>query len=150
MCPDIRDAHLGDLDSLCLLLKDLFSLEKDFSPDIVKQHRGLKLFLEDKKNRIIKVALSDNKVVGMVSAQLLVSTAQGSKVALIEDMVIQKNFRRQGLGTRLLLCIEKWCLSKGATRIQLLADEKNVKAHLFYSKANWQATSLQAWRKFLS
>jgi len=38
----------------------------------------------------------------MCSIQILISTAEGGKVALLEDLVVAENFRNMGIGTKLL------------------------------------------------
>jgi GNAT superfamily N-acetyltransferase len=83
----------------------------------------------------------------MCTAQLVVSTAKGGFSGLVEDMVIRPEYRKGGLGRRLLEAVEKWCYGSGASRIQLLADKNNTKALTFYEKCNWQKTQLICLRK---
>jgi hypothetical protein len=72
-----------------MLLNELFSREADFDVDEKCQHRGLKLMLDGCGNhRCVKVADVAGAVVGMCTAQILISTAKGGLVALIEDMVV--------------------------------------------------------------
>jgi len=42
------------------------------------------------------VAELDKQIVGVCTAQLLISTAEGGIVALIEDVVVDGNYRGQG------------------------------------------------------
>jgi len=73
----------------------------------------------------------------MCSAQLLVSTAEGRKSALIEDMVVAKPYQGKSTGKKLLKSIEKWAVNNGAKRIQLLADGNNINALNFYETQKW-------------
>ncbi|MFW6305775.1 MAG: GNAT family N-acetyltransferase [Bacillota bacterium] len=138
----IRKANKKDIPELIYLLQILFTIEEDFNFDISKHKKGLKLMLSDKNRCCILVAEYQEKVVGMCTSQLLCSTAEGGLIALIEDMVIKKEYRRQGMGKLLLTAIEKWSLDKNAKRIQLLADRNNVPALEFYKKVNWDLTQL--------
>ncbi len=89
MEPAIRHARYDDLDALVNLLGELFSIEADFKVDEVRQRRGLKLFLDGcGKHRCILVAEDKGRVIGLCTAQMLISTAEGDPTALIEDMVV--------------------------------------------------------------
>ena len=143
----VREAHSSDIDDLVRLLRELFSIEEDFAFSELIQRRGLKLMIGDQRDRVIIVAENNQEVIGMCSAQLLVSTAEGGRVALIEDMVVAHSFRGEGVGRKLLLAIEKWTKEKGANRLQLLADRNNIQALRFYQKRGWTTTKLICLRK---
>jgi ribosomal protein S18 acetylase RimI-like enzyme len=139
----IRNAQLDDLDAMTALLKDLFSIEVDFAVDEQRQRRGLALMLDGcQKHRCVQVAEMDGRVVGMVTAQMLVSTAEGGMVALVEDMVVDHRARRCGIGRLLMASIEAWSREHGAARLQLLADRTNFQALDFYDKMGWHPTKL--------
>lgn len=138
----IRRARNSDIPSLIRLLEILFSIETDFRIDESKQRTGLEMMLNDEMNRCIMVAEKDLKVIGMCTAQLLVSTAEGGYVALIEDVVVSKEHRGEGIGSDLLLAVERWAAAKGVKRLQLLADRNNILALDFYKKMSWNNTQL--------
>ena len=145
----IRKAELADVEKLSSLLTELFSIEQDFEPDDAKQTAGLSMLIESPEQGIILIATYDNDIIGMVSLQILISTAQGSKVGLIEDMVISSKYRKMGIGKMLLNEMENWAKSNSLTRLQLLADTDNHPALKFYTKNNWQSTKLIALRKMI-
>jgi ribosomal protein S18 acetylase RimI-like enzyme len=139
----IRNARIEDLDALTALLRQLFSIEADFAVDAERQRRGLSLMLDGcLKHRCVKVAEVDGEVVGMVTAQLLISTAEGGPVALIEDMVVDSRHRGRGVGRQLMAAIEAWARQREASRLQLLADRTNFSALDFYDKIGWRPTRL--------
>lgn len=138
----IRRAHYNDIPELIKLLGMLFSLESDFSIDEAKQMKGLEKMLADTANRCIMVALVNQRIAGMCTAQILVSTAEGGLVVLIEDLVVDKENRRKGIGRDLLLSMENWAIEKGALRLQLLADRNNIPALEFYKSMSWNNTQL--------
>ena len=144
----IRDACMDDLQALVTLLQDLFSIEADFSADAERQRRGLMLMLDGcGKHRCIKVAEADGIVVGMCTAQTLISTAEGATVALVEDMVVDSDYRGRGIGRRLMAAIETWSRRRGAVRLQLLADRTNFSALDFYDRIGWIPTQLICLRR---
>jgi GNAT superfamily N-acetyltransferase len=143
-------ARASDIDTLVGLLDALFSIEQDFTPNAAAQRRGLELLLANPDRGQIFVARHPLEgVVGMVSAQLVISTAIGAPSAWVEDMVVRETFRGQGVGRLLLDEVREWALSKGAGRIQLLADADNAPALDFYRHLDWQPTRLFAWKKGL-
>ena len=144
------DAKKTDIPFLIQLLSTLFNIEKDFNPDLTKQQNGLKLLIKNNKTATIKVARSSNgKVIGMVTAQLVISTAQGTPSAWIEDMVVDSSYRGHGIGKQLLQHALEWAKTNGATRAQLLVDITNTEALGYYEHLKWESTELQARRVFL-
>lgn len=138
----IREAHKDDINMLIELLRELFSIEEDFVFDNGKQKRGLEMMLEDRNNRRIFAADLDGKVVGMISGQILVSTAEGAASVLVEDVVVDRVYRERGIGKELLLNIQNWAILKGAKRMQLLADKHNTSAIDFYRHFKFDNTNL--------
>lgn len=146
----ISAATPEDIPELVALLCTLFSIEVDFAPAPEKQANGLRLLLADSERALILVARHPEKsVVGMVSVQLVISTAQGSLSGWVEDMVIHQDFRRMGIGKKLLAKVSEWAVAMGASRLQLLVDTNNLPAVAYYQALNWDATQLQARRVLL-
>jgi GNAT superfamily N-acetyltransferase len=144
------EAKKADIPALVGLLTLLFDIEKDFSADVSKQKTGLELLLKNPQTATIQIARNAaGKAIGMVSAQLVISTAQGAKSAWVEDMVIDADYRGQGIGKQLLQNALDWAKNQGATRAQLLVDMANTEALGYYQHLDWQATQLQARRVFL-
>lgn len=144
---EFEPAREEDIPQLVALLDVLFGIEQDFRPDPEKQARGLRRLIEARDTAIVMVVRDPEAgVVGMVSAQLVISTAEGAYSAWVEDMVIAEAFRAQGLGRQLLEATLAWAKSKGATRAQLLVDLDNAPALGYYDHLGWQATRLGARR----
>ena len=144
----IRRAGPEDIPALVGLLRLLFSIEKDFVFDAVKQERGLRLLLANAQAAVF-AAEYDGQVIGMCTGQLLISTAQGGPSALIEDVVVQLAQQGKGVGRQLVAAAEAWAVSQGASRMQLLADQNNAPALAFYHKTGLQRTAMICLRKML-
>lgn len=147
----IDRARPTDTPALANLLAALFAIEKDFSADADRQLRGLDLLLREPEGRaaIFVARVPDHGLIGMVSAQLVISTAEGAPSVWIEDVVVSTQHRGLGVARRLLEAALDWARRHGATRAQLLADRANLPARDFYRHLDWQATQLDAWRLFL-
>ncbi len=148
MTLQIRQARVADLATCVDLLDDLFRLETDFAPDAGRQIRGLSQLLESDAAQLI-VADDDGEVVGMLSVQRLISTAQGSAVGIVEDAVVRDRRRGQGVGRALMNAAEAWARDEGLTRLQLLAERGNRPAQAFYQRLGWTSTQLVALRRVL-
>ena len=145
-----RPARPEDIPRMCELLADLFSVETDFEVDVVKQMKGLNMLVSNPWGRaFVVVAVVDNSIVGMATVQTLISTAEGGHVGLVEDVIVDRQFRGRGVGTRLLEQIADWSRENGLKRLQLLADSDNRPALEFYSSLRWISTRLICLRKLL-
>lgn len=142
----IGPAQFGELDAMSGLLQQLFALEADFSFDADRARHGLELLLADERACVL-VARSQGRVLGLCTAQLVVSTAEGGYSAWVEDVVVEPHSRGQGIGRELLQRLAAWAASRGARRLQLLVDSGNQPACDFYHATGWQATRLRALRR---
>lgn len=136
-----------DIDACAEMLICLFSLERDFTPDRAAQRRGLLMLLESPLARVA-VARQGGKVVGMITAQLVVSTSEGSRAAWVEDLFVLPEKRNAGIGGALLDEIHAWGEARGVRRYQLAADRGNEPALRFYQKRGWTVLNLEVLRKW--
>jgi GNAT superfamily N-acetyltransferase len=142
---EITPATLEDLDPLADLLFDLFSTESDFDPDRAKQVRGLRLIIENPNRGRIFVMRSHGRLIGMVNLLITISTAEGGFVLLLEDLIMAKEFRGLGLGTKLLDYAVEFAREKRFHRITLLTDPKNPVIN-FYLKNGFHKSGMTPMR----
>ncbi len=90
MNTEISIASINDLPVLAELLNDLFSQDIEFTPNLAKQKMGLEKIINNPEIGEILVIKVDNQILGMVSLLYSISTALGGRVAVLEDMVIDK------------------------------------------------------------
>lgn len=93
MTLQIRPALFDDISQLCALLAGLFAQEADFTPDAERQRRGLDLILDNPDSCRVFCATQSGAVIGMVAILFTISTAEGSRVAWLEDMVVHPDWR---------------------------------------------------------
>lgn len=130
------------------LLVELFSIEADFTPDVEKQIRGLSVLVAGPPGAVcVLVAEQGGTIAGMATVQTLISTAEGGRVGLVEDLVVHRAFRGRGIGTRLIAAVVDWARSHGLKRLQLLADRDNQPALDFYASRDWISTRLICLRR---
>ena len=139
-----RDARSDDVPALAEMLAELFRIETDFIPDVGAHVCGLSLILHDPSYRVIVATGSDDHPVGMITLHVLVSTALGGRVGLVEDLYVRPRWRRRGIGRSLCEAVERVAREKRLLRLSLLADNANLPALSFYDRIGWKRTSLVA------
>ena len=137
----IRTATPADIESMVGMLEQLCAIEEDFTFDPIKQSTGVSMLI-DSPAAVILVAEQEGRVVGMVSGQLTLSTAEGGFSLLVEDLFVSARMRGKGIGTALLQEVRTWGVLHGAGRLQLLADRTNRAALSFYERTGWHTTQL--------
>jgi AraC family transcriptional regulator of adaptative response/methylated-DNA-[protein]-cysteine methyltransferase len=142
-----RVAVIEDIDTLCKLLFELFSQEVEFTPNKEVQQKALKTIISDENIGDIYVATINEKVVAMVNILYTISTALGTKVAIFEDFIVDRNYRNQGIGENLIDFVFEDLKAKNFSRITLLTDNDNLKAHKFYEKKGFIKSSMVPFRK---
>lgn len=142
MDKEIRIAVAKDIDSLICLLTDLFTQDLEFVPDYQKQNTGLENIIKNPETGVILVMIIEGKVIGMVSLLYIISTALGGKVAILEDMIIDKKYRKHGFGQELLSEAISFAKSRNCLRLTLLTDYNNDPAIAFYKKAGFSKSQM--------
>ena len=134
----IRFATKNDIFALSELLGELFYQELEFTVNKKLQEKGLIAILENENIGNILIVSINEEIVAMVNILYTISTSLGTKVALLEDMIVSKNFQNQNIGSELLKYAIEVAKNKGCKRITLLTDNDNSNAHKFYKKSGFQ------------
>jgi len=121
-------ATAKDLAQMVELLGRLFEQEAEFTANAAKQETALKMILADPKTGRLYVAKDASRVVAMASLLFTVSTAEGGKAALFEDLVVSPDYRKQGIGAKLLEYVIGQARTEGVLRLTLLTDMQNERA----------------------
>jgi ribosomal protein S18 acetylase RimI-like enzyme len=138
----IIPASLDDVPELVLLLTLLFTLEKDFTPNPVRQRRGLEMIIRNPEIGTILVLKDSAAVVGMVNLLFTISTAEGGRVATLEDFVLDPAYRGRGLGSRLLRQALAVARRRGSARVTVLTDRSNRRAMRLYQRFGFSRSSM--------
>jgi ribosomal protein S18 acetylase RimI-like enzyme len=145
----IRTAEASDVDRLTDLLIELFFIETDFVINGEKHARGISIVISSSDKSVMFVAEYEGRIIGMVSGQIVISTAIGAPSLLLEDMCVTSAYRRTGIGTALMQRLADWAREKGAQRFQLVTDKDNHPAIMFYRKHGFKPSRMTAMYKTL-
>jgi ribosomal-protein-alanine N-acetyltransferase len=127
----IREATIDDLDQIYIIEKECFPNDS-FSKSLLEYY----LRLRNNISLVIEYKDENPRIIGYIMAKY-------NQISFYEILTInvKKSFRRQGLGTRLMLELEKEIISKleknnksNQIQIELVVYEKNTPAYNMYVK----------------
>ena len=146
MSIDCGPAKKDDLPQMVELLGILFTQEAEFTPDAAKQKRALEAIFANPAVGRLYVAREGRRVVAMASLLFTISTAEGGKAALFEDLVVHDDYRRQGIGAKLLEYVIGQARAEGVLRITLLTDMQNERAQVLYRRLGFTGSPMKPMR----
>jgi ribosomal protein S18 acetylase RimI-like enzyme len=135
-----------DLPRLVELLGILFESEAEFSANADKQRAGLQAILADPAIGRIFVARDGREVVAMCSLLYTISTAEGGKAALFEDLVVAPEHRKRGIAASLLKHVIEQARADGVLRLTLLTDMQNERAQALYRRLGFTGSPMKPMR----
>src|SRR3954464_11189295 len=128
------------------LLAVLFTDEAEFHPNAEKQRRALEALLGNPTVGTLYVAREGKRVVAMANLLYTVSTAEGGKAALFEDLVVHPDERKRGIGEALLKFVVEQARADGVLRITLLTDMQNERAQAMYRRVGFVGSPMRPMR----
>ena len=139
-------AAAKDIPQLVELLCQLFEQEAEFTPNAAKQETALKMIFSNAALGKVYAAKDGPKVVAMASLLYTVSTAEGGKAALFEDLVVRPDYRQQGIGAKLLEYVIGQAREEGVLRLTLLTDMQNEQAQALYRRLGFVGSPMKPMR----
>jgi ribosomal protein S18 acetylase RimI-like enzyme len=141
-----EQAKASDMPRLVELLGILFESEAEFSANAEKQRVALQAILANAAIGKIYIAREGREVVAMASLLYTVSTAEGGKAALFEDLVVAPEHRKRGIGEALLKYVVAQARAEGVLRITLLTDMQNERAQAMYRRVGFVGSPMKPMR----
>ncbi len=145
----LTKAKQSDIEGLVELLTNLFEQEKEFQPNPDLQRKALSRIILNSEVGVILVAKVDQKILGMLNLLFTQSTALGSRVAILEDMIVSADSRGMGVGSLLIDFAIEEASNLGCKRITLLTDNDNIGAQSFYEKKGFMKSTMTPFRLFI-
>lgn len=126
---DARECHTHEIFTLLKELADFEHLTSEFKID----ENRLREMIFDEKLINALVAVSDEKVVGIALYYTsCISTFSGKKILYLEDIYINKDFRKKGIGREIFSKLRVLAKEKDCCKIEWKCLSWNVDAGNFY------------------
>ena len=94
----------------------------------------------ERKEMMIFVAEEKKQLIGLISFYILPNMRHGYDRGHIEDVVVSKKKRGQGVGTKLMEAVKKYCQENNIKVIKLDSGLNLTDAHRFYKKVGGKFT----------
>lgn len=143
MKPLIRLAVKEDAEDLLRLIKGLAAYEKAHEQVVLKAEDLVRDGFGAEPKFLCYVAERDQRIVGMALFYLRYSTWKGPVVHL-EDLMVEKDHRSQGIGSALYQAVLSFAREKKVRRVNWEVLDWNSPAIEFYEKSG--AEVLKEWR----
>ena len=141
---NIRIATINDLNAVQELNNSLFELEFNNFDDTLKvgwpfEKDGKEYFEYMIENEIVFVAEAEEKIVGYLAGSICEQISYITETfAELDNMCIDDQYRRFGIGTLLINEFKKYCKEKNIQNIKVTASAKNSRAIQFYIKNGFE------------
>ena len=134
MKPEISSFHIKHLTKEHLTdfhaLVSLFNMVFEEEPKIGSEANSLKLL--SSKNFIALAALTENEVVGGLTAYELPLYYSDSSEIFIYDLAVKPEYQRMGIGKELIQRLKSHCIQDGIKEFFVMAHEEDEHAIEFY------------------
>jgi GNAT superfamily N-acetyltransferase len=133
-------------------LSELISLQKELIEEEGDIERMLKLFqtIQNDDNYYLLGAQSEGRLVaslaGIVCHDLF---GKCMPYMIVENVIVAKDMRQKGIGTSLLMEIERIAQERGCRYIMLVSSAKRKKARDFYHRLGYDSANYRGFKKLL-
>jgi len=138
----IRKAAESDLASLRELLVSLIgALDNTEGIDIEVALRNCEHLVRDPGSYFL-VADMNGRPVGFISFTIRQTVVHRSPSALIDELVVGREHRGEGVGRQLVLAAIERCRALGCCEVEVSTEETNAKARKLYKRCGFQERGL--------
>ena len=134
----IVEATEIDLPQIKNLLTELIeTIDNSTGIDICKALENYRVLLKDTNSHFL-IAKIDGFVVGFINFTVRKTILHEGPSALIDELVISKRQRGQGIGTRLVSTAVERCRELGCCEVEVSTEKVNGKAREFYKNCGFR------------
>jgi ribosomal protein S18 acetylase RimI-like enzyme len=135
MTLQIRSCQLDDFSSVFDLFKQLWpSLELDYAA----LHAVYERALSSATQQLI-VGVQEDRIVGFCSLTLKNNFWKAGRIGNVDELVVDENYRGQGIGKKLMSKIEEIATGNQCSQIELDSSFHRKEAHRFYERIGYKS-----------
>jgi ribosomal protein S18 acetylase RimI-like enzyme len=138
----VRKATESDLPAIKTLLAELIDAMDDTECiDMRVASKTWERLLKDAGSNFL-VATAQGTPVGLIHFTTRHTALHRSPSAMIDELVVTKEYRRKGIGKQLVLAAIEKCRKLGCCEVEVSTEQTNVKAREFYRKCGFDKTEI--------
>ncbi|OGN97627.1 MAG: hypothetical protein A2Z77_04500 [Chloroflexi bacterium RBG_13_51_36] len=138
----IRKARKSDLSAIRKLVTELVDAMDDTECiDIGIALETCEHHLKDSKSHFLVAAIKGTPV-GFIHFMTRQTILHQSPSALIDELVVTKEYQGKGIGKQLVLATIEKCRQLGCCEVEVSTEKTNVKARRFYKRCGFNKTEI--------
>ena len=136
------DFFLNDISDIVLLWEELMEFHAEMNPIFKRSNKGKKVFkknllrqLMNKNKALLLSAVKDNKVIGYSFSYIDDFNPpyyEVEKIGFFADVIVTEQYRKYGIGKRLVDRTIQWFAEKGISRLEAGVLENNDIGNKFW------------------
>ena len=132
---EVRPATPADEEDALDLLEQLFEPPGNVPPDYTRGRASTAFrWAVERPDADVLLAFDGNKAIGLTSVYADIQSLGFGPKCWLQDMVVDKERRSEGIGGLLMSAAEDWARGQGLTHIELSSNSARVDAHRFYER----------------
>ena len=136
----IRPATLSDAHAVVDLMAQLTEHAHGHVDSGVEDR--FRTMLELPEYAILVANDEDDRVIGLLSASQRWTLWHAGPCALIEELVVDEDVRRHGVGRALMQAALEWARAQGCSELEISTDQENADAQAFYRRLGFESEAL--------
>ncbi|MBQ2639808.1 MAG: GNAT family N-acetyltransferase [Bacilli bacterium] len=128
---NIRTYKTSDKDSLNILLREVYDLEKK----------------ENTTNNIEIVAEYNNQIIGYLTINKLYDSVRNINYAFLNYVCVQKEYRNNGIASNMLEYVFNICKKINISYIELTSNDRRIEAQHLYENRGFSIRETNVFRK---
>ncbi|MCK5542102.1 MAG: GNAT family N-acetyltransferase [Desulfobacterales bacterium] len=133
-------------------LKELADLYQQLIPNEFSLSKMRNVLVKNKNNpnHMVLTARKNGRLVGSLLAVICeMFFGQCKSFMVVEDVVIEKQFRKSGIGKALMQRIEEYAKEQNCSYIMLITDIERIGSQEFYKSLGYKTNEYCAFKKYL-
>lgn len=142
MMRQMRKASPNDVERLVALMAEFYA-EGGYKLNHRRATEAFALLLADERLGQVWFIQAGSQEVGHVVVTFCYSMEYGGLIAFVDDLFVQRAFRRAGLGTAALAKVREFCKTRGVRAMFVETGRTNVAALALYQRVGFVNTDRQ-------
>jgi len=136
MEPIFKRAASDDLDQVLVFMRELYQFDHIALDEVAARAALTNLIANESFGRVWLI-YSEDEAIGYVVLTLGYSLEFHGRDGFIDELYVQENYRRRGVGMSAIRFVEEVCRALGIEALHLEVEHDNTRAQAVYRKAGF-------------